>query len=72
MTEYQKAEIRYGVIYAAAGCLPDHDGWLGVFDTVDEAEAYIEECRQSGEWDSGAEYNTYDFDIMEIVHLEEV
>lgn len=68
----QTTENRYGVIYAAAGCLPDHDGWLGVFDTQDEAEAFIEECRQSGEWDSEAEYNTYDFDIVEIFYIEEV
>ena len=44
-------DFRWCVSFASAGCLPDHDGWLGVFDSRAEADEFIDGLRASGEWD---------------------
>ena len=47
----------WGVSFASAGCLPDHDGWLGVFSDFDDAWRFVEELRESGEWDESGLYS---------------
>lgn len=57
---------RYGILYAAAGCIPDHEGWLATSETYEEAEALIEEFRNSGDWEPLSEHDLYDFEIHEL------
>lgn len=49
--------FKWCVSFASAGCLPDHDGWLGVFDSLGEAEAFVDELRDSGDWDESGLYS---------------
>lgn len=56
----------FGITYASAGCLPDHDGYLATCETYEEALAQVEEFRNSGDWEPVSEHDLYDFSITEV------